>query len=79
MDKLIVERAVRALAALNGSRLHAGNTSARFEGFEENEACRSHDCAECYDVGDRMKIHRQKVGEVYRAWLERWKPKGRPQ
>ncbi len=41
--------------------------------------CGSPDCAGCYDVGDGRKIHPPKCGEDYRAWLERWEAKGRPQ
>lgn len=42
-------------------------------------ACGSPDCAGCYDVGDGRKIHPPKCGEDYRAWLERWEAKGKPQ
>jgi hypothetical protein len=41
--------------------------------------CGSPQCAGCYDVGDGRKIHPPMIGEDYRRWLERWKPKGRPQ
>ena len=39
-------------------------------------ACGSSHCAGCYDVGDGRKIHPPKIGEDYRKWLERWKPRG---
>ena len=41
--------------------------------------CGSPNCAGCYDVGDARKIHPPKCGAGYRAWLERWQPKGKPQ
>jgi hypothetical protein len=42
-------------------------------------ACGSPHCAGCYEVGDGRKIHPPKIGEDYRKWLERWKPRGKPQ
>jgi hypothetical protein len=39
-------------------------------------ACGASHCAGCYDVGDGRKIHPPKIGEDYRKWLERWKPRG---
>jgi len=43
--------------------------------------CGSPDCAGCYlvDAEAGAKIHPPKCGEDYRAWLERWKPRGKPQ
>jgi hypothetical protein len=41
--------------------------------------CGGSHCAGCYDVGDGKRIHPPKIGEEYRKWLERWKPKGKPQ
>jgi hypothetical protein len=41
--------------------------------------CGSPHCAGCYDAGDGRKMHPPKIGEEYRKWLERWKPKGKPQ
>jgi len=41
--------------------------------------CGSPDCAGCYDVGEGRKIHPPRCGGDYRAWLERWEAKGRPQ
>lgn len=41
--------------------------------------CGSPHCAGCYEVGDGKMIHPLKCGEEYRAWLERWKAKGRVQ
>jgi hypothetical protein len=46
---------------------------------ENLAACGSPHCAGCYDVGDGKKIHRPKIGEDYRRWLEHWKPKEKPQ
>jgi hypothetical protein len=46
---------------------------------ETGPVCGSPHCAGCYDVGDGQKIHPPKCGEGYRAWLERWQPKGKPQ
>jgi hypothetical protein len=91
MDKAIVERAVQALAALNGldgrgsdsvsSREHRPAVAAQSgtQRSEEKTACGMSHCAGCYDVGDGRKIHPPKIGEDYRKWLERWKPKGKPQ
>jgi hypothetical protein len=41
--------------------------------------CGSPRCAGCYNVGEGRKIHPPKIGEDYRNWLERWKPKGKLQ
>jgi hypothetical protein len=45
----------------------------------ERASCGSPYCAECYDVGDCMRIHPPQCGEEYRMWLQRWQPKGKPQ
>lgn len=42
-------------------------------------ACGMSHCAGCYDVGNGRKIHPPKCGKEHRAWLERWKPMGKPQ
>jgi hypothetical protein len=41
--------------------------------------CGSPHCAGCYEVGPGVRIHPPKCGKEYRAWLERWEAKGRPQ
>lgn len=42
-------------------------------------ACRSADCAGCYVVAPGVQIHPPKCGDEYRAWLESWEAKGKPQ
>jgi hypothetical protein len=42
-------------------------------------ACGSPHCAGCYEVEPGVRIHPPKCSEEYRAWLERWQPKGKPQ
>jgi hypothetical protein len=91
MNKVIVERAVQALAALNGSKRHEADSlplrenihesvvQPESKGLEEKAACGSPHCAGCYDAGDGRKMHPPKIGEEYRKWLEGWKPKGKPQ
>jgi hypothetical protein len=90
MDKAIVERAVQALAALNGRRQHEADSLPRRENtpasvvrpeanvLEEKAACGSPHCAGCYNVGEG-RMHPPKIGEEYRKWLERWEPKGNVQ
>lgn len=85
MNKVIVERAVEALAALNGPRRNEGdsiplreNTPASVippetKELEEKAACGSPQCAGCYDVGEGRKIHPPRCGEAFlrwRAWME---------
>lgn len=91
MDRAIVERAVRALAAVNSAR----DSNIHFlvvPGHEQAEvnppdahppakqaACESPHCAGCYEVANGVSIHPPKCGEDYRSWLERWEAQGRPQ
>ena len=85
MNKVIVERAVDALAALNGPRRRGGDSSPLRENtpasvvrpeakrMEEEAACGSPQCAGCYDVGEGRKIHPPRCGEGFlrwRAWME---------
>ena len=89
MDRAIVERAVRALAAINTgrgieTRSAPAPTSApvtQGEGSNGGEiaACGSPHCAGCYEVAVGVLIHPPKCGEDYRAWLKRWEAKGRVQ
>lgn len=90
MDKAVVERALRALAEIGAVRTPTPKPPSVEPGrFTENSdksakiaalaPCGSAHCAGCYDVGDGKKIHPPKCGEEYRKWLERWKPKGKPQ
>ncbi len=82
MDRAIVERAVRALAALNTGRgdetrsvsapVRAPVAQPKSKSGEIAE-CGSPGCAGCYDVGDGRKIHPPKCGTGFlrwRAWLE---------
>jgi hypothetical protein len=84
MDKTIVERAIQALAALNGASRREGEFSrcktghaaeTQLEASLSGEAadCGMPGCAGCYDVGDGRKIHPPRCGEAFsrwRAWLE---------
>jgi hypothetical protein len=89
MDRAIVERAVRALAALNASRgidtrfaptqVLAPETEVEESEGGEIAACGSWHCAGCYEVGPGIRIHPPKCGEGYRARLERWETRGKPQ
>ena len=87
MDRAIVERAVKALAALNaGSGSETRSTSARSARDEtekskgkEIESCGSSHCAGCYEVQPGVRVHPPKCGENYRAWLERWESKDKVQ
>ena len=36
-------------------------------------------CAGCYEASPGVRIHPPNCGEDYRAWLERWEEKGKPQ
>lgn len=88
MDKAIVERAVQALAAMNGPRreeadpfpLRESTTQSvsrpEVKGLQETATCGSPNCAGCYEVGDERKIHPPKIGKDYQKWLERWKARG---
>jgi hypothetical protein len=42
------------------------------ERSKELPPCGSPDCAGCYDVGDRRKIHPPKIGDDCKKWLEHW-------
>ena len=96
MDKVIVERALRALAEVGAVRAPVPKPpsvvlrrSAEVRektaevvvqySAERTAPCGSPQCAGCYDVGDGKKIHPPKCGDGYRAWLERWKGRGRVQ
>jgi hypothetical protein len=89
MDRAIVERAVRALAALNTGRdietrsapapVRAPVTQVEESKAGEIAACGSPHCAGCYDVAEGRKIHPPKCGEEHRKWLERWEAKGKVQ
>jgi hypothetical protein len=90
VDRTIVERAVRALAALNtgGGAIEVRSAPASLrppvthaENGEENAACGSPFCNGCYvvDLVTSAKIHPPKCGENYRAWLELWAAKGKVQ
>ena len=86
LDRAIVERAVRALAAINtGRSIETRSTPAptnapvtQAEGSKGGEiaACGSPRCAGCYEVAPGVLIHPPKCGEDYRAWLKRWEAKG---
>jgi hypothetical protein len=88
MNKVIIERAVQALAALNGPRRHQADSLRVRDNppvlvaqpdpkiSQKKVACGMPHCAGCYGVGDGRKIHPPKIGEDYRKWLERWKPRG---
>jgi hypothetical protein len=89
MNKAIAERAVRALAELNTGRgtearyapapVHAPVTQVEEPRGGEFASCGSPHCVGCYEVTPDTWIHPPKCGEDYRAWLERWEAKGRPQ
>jgi hypothetical protein len=82
MDKAVIERALRALAEIGAARPSVSELPREMpEPTSPAPAalCGSPDCAGCYDVADGKKIHPPKCGDDYRAWLERWKAKGRPQ
>jgi hypothetical protein len=89
MDRAILERAVKALAALNmGSgietraapaQVSAPVTQAEESNDEEIAAYRLSSCAGCYEVEPGVRIHPPKCGEGYRTWLERWEANGRLQ
>jgi hypothetical protein len=85
---VIVERAVQALAALNGPRRHEADSWRVRDNPpvlvaqpdpkipQKKVACGMPHSAGCYGVGDGRKIHPPKIGEDYRKWLELWKPRG---
>jgi hypothetical protein len=90
MDKAIVERAVQALAALNGVRHPDYDSAQQHENLPSATAqvvptaakaapCGSPNCAGCYEIGNGKKLHPPKCGENYREWLERWEARGRTQ
>ena len=82
MDRAVVERAVRALVALNAGRgTETRSTSALLRESEGREigSCGSPHCAGCYEVQPGVLIHPPKCGEDYRGWFERWETKGRVQ
>lgn len=82
MDRAVVERAVRALVALNADRGTETRTiSALLRESKGREvwSCGSPHCAGCYEVEPGVSIHPPKCGEDYRVWLEHWEAKGRAQ
>lgn len=86
MDRTIVERAVRALAAVNTgrgieTRFAPASVRAAVRKVEGGEiaACDSPCCGGCYKVAPGVWIHPPKCGEDYRVWLERWEARGRLQ
>jgi hypothetical protein len=89
MDRAILERAVKALAAINTGRgvetrsapapIVTPVTQAEESKGGEMSACGSPHCAGCYEVAPGVRIHPPKCGEDYRAWLKRWEAKGRVQ
>jgi hypothetical protein len=82
MDRAVLERAVKALAALNsGLGTGARSTSAtlRESNGGDVQSCGSPQCAGCYEVGPGVRIHPPKCSEDYRVWLERWEARGEPQ
>ena len=88
MNKAIVERAVQALAALNGQRRHEADslpqranvpsTTVHLDSkrSEVEGGCDMPHCAGCYDVGDGKRIHPPKCGRDYNEWLKRCEVKG---
>jgi hypothetical protein len=88
MDKTIVERAVRALAALNTcretqsrsfpARVRAPATPAEPKGGQLAACCSPH-CAGCYEVDAGMWIHPPRYGEDHETSPEGWEAKGRLQ
>jgi len=89
MDRAVVERAVKALAAVNAGRgtqsrstpevVRASVTQVQESGSEEVAACGSPHCAGCYEVAPGVRIHPPKCGKEYGEWLERWEPKEKVQ
>ena len=94
MDKVVIERALRALAEIGAARPMvpelprempepANPAPANPVKVESSPAtaalCGSPDCAGCYNVGEGKKIHPPKCGEGYREWLLKWEAKGRVQ
>jgi len=91
MERAIVERAIKALAAIGAAQqtvpehspvvneLRAVASAKRRPVGENLAPCSSPTCAGCYDVGDGRKIHPPKLGEDYREWLLKWDAKGRVQ
>jgi hypothetical protein len=93
MDRAIVERAVRALAALNtaggletvsspvpvNTPATAGVALLERQRRDALAACGSSRCGGCYEVAPGVRIHPSKCGEEYRKWRERWEAAGKPQ
>jgi hypothetical protein len=89
MDRAIVERAVRALAALNTRRgIETRSTPAPIRApvtwTDESKggeiaACGMPHCAGCYEVAPGVHIHPPTCSEDYREWLEHWEAKGKVQ
>lgn len=82
MDRAVVERAVKALVALNsgrGSETRPTSALLRESKGKEIQSCGSPHCAGCYEVQPGVRVHPPKCGEDYRAWLERWESKGKVQ
>lgn len=84
MDKLIVERALQALADIGAVRMtetrispvvppacssRAMPAKATIE-QDQLAPCGSSHCAGCYDVGDGRKIHPPKSGKAYQKGTE---------
>jgi hypothetical protein len=79
MDRVIVERAVKALAAIGAAQQAAPErtpSAARERDVPEVNSepvreslalCGSPDCGGCYDVGDGRKIHPPKCGA---GWVQ---------
>jgi hypothetical protein len=79
MDRIIVERAVKALAAIGAAQQTVPEPSpitakVRAVALVERAPvrkglalCGSPDCRECYDVGDGRKIHPPKCGA---GWVQ---------
>jgi hypothetical protein len=71
MDRAIVERAVKALAAIGAAQepdTHIKAEPAAVPAAPECEAeglarCGSPGCAGCYDLGDGRRIHPPKCGQ----------------
>lgn len=93
MDKEIVERAVRGLAALNRRQSrdmassHIPETYSRAPRPREDSestrngrgVCGSPQCEGCYEIMPGVRIHPPKCGEDYHAWFEHWEAKGKLQ
>jgi hypothetical protein len=90
MNQAIVDRAIEALAKIGATRSSPERQTEKPTPSQRTQlnhpqekvaACGSPDCGRCYlvDPATGARIHPPKCGEDYRAWLERWEAKGRPQ